>query len=104
MSHPQGESSEVALTIDHDLSHLFKADLFDRLRDLPLVPIGVEKHEDAVSIELVDRFRQDLKTGFLHHCVDLLEIRHQQCQCNPEAVRAFTYPSGPNLMLVMKLI
>src|SRR5262245_32108235 len=78
-----------ASTLGHDLSHLFKADLFDRLRDLPLIAVGVEKHEHPVPIELVDRLQQDLGTGPLHSGVDLVEIGHQKGQRNPEAVRAF---------------
>jgi len=88
----------------HDLGHLFKADLFDRLRGLPLIAVGVEKHEDPVAVELVDRFQQDLQTGLLHGGVDLVEIGHQKGQSDPKAVWAVADLSGPNLMLVMQLI
>src|SRR5262249_38695663 len=63
-----------ASTMGHDLGHLLKADLFGRLRDFPLIAVGVEKHENPVPIELVDRFQQDLQTGLLHCGVDLVEI------------------------------
>src|SRR5262249_50251602 len=93
-----------ASTLGYDLGHLFMADLFDRLRYLPLIAIGVEKHEDPVPVELLDRFQEDFETGFLDSLVDRLEIGHQQGQRDPKAVRTFANPSGPNLMFVMKFI
>src|SRR6516165_5665770 len=93
-----------ASTMGHDLGHLFKADLLDRLRDLPLIAVGVEKHEDPVPVELVDRFQQDLQAGLLHGGVDLVEIGHQKGQRDPKAVWTLADLSGPNPVLVMKLI
>src|SRR5262249_29573820 len=93
-----------ASTLGHDLGYRFQADLFDRLRDLPLIAVGVEKHEDPVPVELVDRFQQDLQTGLWHGGGAFVEWGPQQGQGAPKAVRAFAYLSGPNLMLVMQLI
>src|SRR5687768_2679611 len=55
-----GDKILLGSAIGHNLGHLFRADLLDRLRDLPFVAIGVKKHEDSVSIELIDRFQQNL--------------------------------------------
>src|SRR5262249_7712429 len=69
-----------ASTPGHDLGHLLKADLFDRLRDLPLIPVGVEKHEDPIPVELLNRFQQDLETGCLDGSVGGLEVGYKQGQ------------------------
>src|SRR6516165_4801226 len=66
---PTAGHDAISLTGDsapaHDFGHLLKADLVDRLRDLPLIPVGVERHEDPVPKELLHRFQQDLETGCL---------------------------------------
>src|SRR5262249_59336914 len=87
-----------------DRGQCLKAELFDRLGDLPLIPLWVEKHEDPVPVELLDRFQQDLETGCLDGSVGGLEVRYQQGQCDPEAVGASADPLGSGLVLVVQLV
>jgi hypothetical protein len=67
----------VTSTLRHKLGYFVQANLLDRLRDFPIIAIRVEKHEDPVTIELLDWFQQNLNTGFLDIFADLLKIMKQ---------------------------
>lgn len=88
----------------YNFGHLITADLLDCLRDLPLVSVGVKKHKDAVSIELVDRFKQNLQSRFFYRMVNFHQIGYQEGQRGSQAARTLANLLNPYFMLVMKLI